>query len=83
MENLRVADLLEPNRVNWNWGLIGGLLYVQDKAEIMKIAIRNLEGGDKLIWKFNNQGNYMVKWAYRYAMETLIDNGNTKYRMSG
>lgn len=53
--------MLEPNRVNWNWGLIGGLLYVQDKAEIMKIAIRNLEGGDKLIF-----GSLIIK-AITYA----------------
>lgn len=26
------------------------------------------------MWKFNNKGLYTVKSAYRYTMETLIDN---------
>jgi len=80
-ENLKVADLMDSNGVTWNWGLIAALFNEQDKAAIAKLALTNREGEDKRIWKFNSQGFYTVKSAYRYAMETLID--NEEYRVPG
>jgi hypothetical protein len=42
-----------------------------------------INGGeaDHKVWKFNNKGSYTVKSAYRYSMETLVD--NEEYRVSG
>lgn len=53
----------------------------RDREEICNMALTNLDGSNKLIWKFNNKGMYTVKSAYMYAMETLID--NAEYRVSG
>jgi hypothetical protein len=39
------------------------------------------EEEDRPVWKFNKKGIYMVKSAYRYAMETLVD--NEEYRVPG
>lgn len=80
-EHFRVADLMEQNRQGWNWGLIDGMFNERDKGEICKLTITMATEEDKLIWKFNNRGNYTVKSAYRYAMETLID--NEEYRVPG
>jgi len=81
MEHLKVADLLEPNSYGWKWELINALFNERDKVEIGKLAIIEPEEEDRLIWKFNNKGNYTVKSTYRYAMETLID--NEEYRIPG
>ncbi|RHN48105.1 hypothetical protein MtrunA17_Chr7g0260151 [Medicago truncatula] len=72
---------MEQNRQGWNWGLIDGMFNERDKGEICKLTITMATEEDKLIWKFNNRGNYTVKSAYRYAMETLID--NEEYRVPG
>ena len=39
------------------------------------------ENEDKVIWKFNSKGHYTVKSAYRYAMESLVN--NEEYRILG
>jgi len=28
---------------------------------------------EKIVWKLNNRGNYIVKSAYHFAMEKIID----------
>jgi hypothetical protein len=83
MENLKVSDLIEPNGVSWNWNVINGLFNNHDRAAIAKMVLLNTEGEDKRIWKFNQQGHYTVKSAYRYAMETLVDMRSIRYRGSG
>jgi len=74
IENIKVADLMDSVGTSWNWDLIGEIFNDRDKDAIAKLALINREGEDKLIWKFDRQGNYTVKSAYRYAMETLVDN---------
>jgi hypothetical protein len=66
-ESLKVADLMDPNGVTWNWGLIAELFNEQDKAAIAKLALINREGEDKRIWKFSSQGIYSLS----------LCNGNT------
>jgi len=81
MENLKVSDLMEPNGVSWNSNVINGLFNNHDREAIAKMVLLNKEGEDKRIWKFSQQGHYTVKSAYRYAMETLVD--NEEYRIPG
>jgi len=66
---------------SWNCGINNALFNDRDKEEILKVSTSNPEGEDKLILKFNKRGFYTVKLAYRYAMESLID--NEEYRISG
>jgi len=73
-ENMKVADLMDSNGSSWNWGLIEGIFNAHDREAILKLSLLNRDKEDKLIWKFNNKGSYTVKSAYRYAMETLVDN---------
>jgi exonuclease I len=80
-ENMKVADLMDNTGSSWNWGLIEGFFNTQDREAISKVSLMNNEKEDKLIWKFNNRGIYTVKSAYRYAMETLVD--NLEYRIPG
>lgn len=77
---MKVADLLCTERKNWKWEDFEVLFNERDREEIRNLALTNLDGSDKLIWKFNNKGMYTVKSAYMYAMETLID--NAEYRVS-
>lgn len=77
---MKVADLLCTERKNWKWEDFEVLFNERDREEIHNLALTNLDGSDKLIWKFNNKGMYTVKSAYMYAMETLID--NAEYRVS-
>jgi len=72
---------MEPNGVSWNWNVINGLFHNHDREAIAKMVLLNREGEDKRIWKFSQQGHYTVKSAYRYAMETLVD--NEEYRIPG
>lgn len=78
---MKVADLLCTETKNWKWEDFEVLFNERDREEIRNLALTNLDGSDKLIWKFNNKGMYTVKSAYMYAMETLID--NAEYRVSG
>jgi len=48
---------------------------------ISNLALLNRDGEDRLIWKFNRHGIYMVRSTYRYAMETLVD--NMEFRVPG
>lgn len=73
-EHWKVADMMNVQGTSWNWGIVNELFNDRDKEEILKITIANPEAEDKFIWKFNNKGYYTVKSAYRYAMESLIDN---------
>jgi len=81
IENIRVADLMDSAGIGWNWDLIGEIFNERDKDAIARLALINREGEDKLIWKFDPKGNYTVKSAYRYAIETLVD--NEEYRVGG
>jgi len=62
---MKVADLMDINGASWNWELIVGIFNEQDREAISKLVLLNRDRDDKLIWKFNNQGNYTVKLAYR------------------
>jgi len=64
-ESMKVADLMDINGASWNWELIVGIFNEQDREAISKLVLLNRDRDDKLIWKFNNQGNYTVKLAYR------------------
>jgi hypothetical protein len=81
MEHWKVANLICSESKNWKWEDIDLLFNERDREEIRNLALTNSDGADKLIWKFNNKGHYTVKSAYRYAMETLID--NVEYRVPG
>jgi len=48
---------------------------------ISKLLLLNRDKEDKLIWKFNSKGSYTVKSAYKYAMETPVN--NEEYRIPG
>ncbi|AET05579.1 peptidase family M41 protein [Medicago truncatula] len=77
--------------------VLGFKLGLQDEAEDVEIIVDGAEEGDVFhsrtrdqaiqiledshAWKFNTKGVYMVKLAYRYAMEALIE--NMEYRVEG
>jgi hypothetical protein len=67
-ESMKAADLMDINGASWNWELIAGIFNEQDLEAISKLVLLN-------------RGNYTVKLAYRYAMETLVD--NEEYRVPG
>ncbi|GAU36460.1 hypothetical protein TSUD_166260 [Trifolium subterraneum] len=77
-EHLKVADLMDAATCTWKWDLINAIFNDRDIREIKKMAA--ISGGetDHKVWKFNNKGSYTVKSAYRYSMETLIDNEGYK-----
>jgi ribonuclease HI len=80
-ENLKVADLMDEATCTWKWDLINAIFNDRDIREIKKMAAINGGEADHKVWKFNNKGSYTVKSAYRYSMETLVD--NEEYRVPG
>jgi len=81
INGLELEDLLSLDGITWNWQSINELINERDRAEIRKIMPSFQENEDKLIWKFNSKGHYTVKSAYRYAMESLVN--NEEYRIPG
>lgn len=48
----------------------------RDVKYIVAMPIIDEVNDDKRIWSFTPQGDYSVRSAYRYIMETLVDNSN-------
>jgi hypothetical protein len=78
---MKVFDLIDHEANAWRWNLITSMLNDQDKNAIVNMPVVYRGGDDKRAWKYTNKGTYTVKSAYRYAMETLID--NDEYRIPG
>jgi hypothetical protein len=73
-----VADLMNSTNHTWQWDTIESIFNSRDRGEISKIATRYMVGEDMHVWKFSTHGSYTVKSAYRYAMDTLINNEEYK-----
>ncbi|MCH82487.1 RNA-directed DNA polymerase (Reverse transcriptase), partial [Trifolium medium] len=81
-ENMRVADLMRQGAINsWDWDIIRAMMNERDQQEIARVTLTQGVVEDRMVWRFNNKGIYTVKSAYRYAMETLVD--NEEYRAPG
>jgi hypothetical protein len=74
MESMCVNDLIHPNDKEWKRGMIEEMFNERDAATILEIPLFDEVKEDGYTWKFNSHGEYSVKSAYYYIMESLIDN---------
>jgi len=81
MANPRVADLLIPNTKNWH---MENICLLFDNVSAYHISITPLLASvqhDRVVWKFEKNGIYSVRSAYRNIMEM---NSNThKQKING
>lgn len=82
MVSLKVRDVMIPIERRWNTKLIYGLVPLEDAARVMRVPLTQCAQHDKIIWVFNNDGHYSVKYGYRvyYRRVASRDNLNVQGR---
>ncbi|MCH98629.1 ribonuclease H protein, partial [Trifolium medium] len=71
--NMKVSDILDINMKQWNTNLITNMLGVQEGSKILQTPLFDSVSQDKIIWRFEKNGKYSVKSAYRYCIEDTLD----------
>ncbi|CAN1129424.1 Putative ribonuclease H protein At1g65750 [Linum perenne] len=62
---LKVCDLLIPGLLEWDQEIIESLFEQRDAKEIVSVPLGIGGLADKLIWHYDQKGNYSVRSAYR------------------
>ncbi|MCH98722.1 ribonuclease H protein, partial [Trifolium medium] len=78
LDDMRVSDILEPNVKQWNSTLITSILGMQLGSRILQTPLFDSVSHDKIIWRFEKNGKYSVKSAYRYCIEDTLDLSHLK-----
>lgn len=68
LEDLRVADLIDPVDRVWQPHLLQGLFTNHEAEAILKIPLSLRNPVDRLVWHFDRSGRYNVKsgyWAWK------------------
>ncbi|CAJ2643989.1 unnamed protein product [Trifolium pratense] len=78
LADMRVSDILEPNVKQWNPTLVTSMLGTQLGSRILKTPLFDSVSHDKIIWRFEKNGKYSVKSAYRYCIEDTLDLSHLK-----
>ncbi|CAN1318259.1 Putative ribonuclease H protein At1g65750 [Linum perenne] len=71
LAGLKVADLLIPGCYEWDHELIEGIFEQRDVQEILNVPLGVGGQVDKLIWHYDEKGNYTVRSAYRVLMNFI------------
>lgn len=61
LENLKVADLMTPTTLTWDYELFEELFYDHDVAEISRIPLTSHGAVDNRIWNYGKNYLYSVK----------------------
>ena len=64
-----VVDLIDPVNKKWKGNIIDNLFYDFEAAIIKNMPLCRSIQDDVLIWHFNPDGVYSVKFGYRYLHE--------------
>ena len=77
-ENMLVSDLIDHTEHKWKPTIINMLFNDRDVQNITIMPINDEVNDDKHIWLFTPQADYSVCSAYRYIMETLVNNSDLR-----
>ncbi|GAU38127.1 hypothetical protein TSUD_318140 [Trifolium subterraneum] len=73
LSDMRVVDILGTTVKRWNSSLITNMLGDQEGSKILQTPLYDSVSQDKIIWRFEKNGKYWVKSAYRYCIEDTLD----------
>ncbi|CAN1779651.1 Putative ribonuclease H protein At1g65750 [Linum perenne] len=65
LEGLKVCDLLIPGLLEWDQEIIESLFEQRDAEEIVSVPLGVGGLADKLIWHYDQKGNYSVRSTHR------------------
>jgi len=70
---MMVSDLMEENRSEWKIDVIKEAFNKRGVGNIFSLPIMDEIREDKQCWKFTTYGDYTIKSAYHYIIESLVD----------
>ena len=70
-KNMRVCDLFNPDTRQWHLQLLSHTFMPNTVCDIKHINLGTIANQDKLIWKENRNGIFLIKSAYRVAKKNL------------
>lgn len=73
MENMIVSDLLLNGEKCWNTQLVHDIFDDDTVTSVLKTPLINSVATDKIVWRYEKNGIYSVKSAYRYYIEDAFD----------
>ncbi|KAL0357534.1 UNVERIFIED_CONTAM: putative mitochondrial protein [Sesamum calycinum] len=68
LDHLRVADLIDPETLDWNVDLVQQLFWPLDSSIILTIPISFHGEEDLMVWHYSRNGYFSVRSAYHLAM---------------
>lgn len=78
IENLKLFELMVTDGNMWNNNLIHNLVGREEAIKILKTPLFETLQVDKRVWKYEKNGIYSVRSAYRYCKEEAIDTNHIK-----
>ncbi|KAL6131080.1 hypothetical protein ACLB2K_069458 [Fragaria x ananassa] len=72
LEDLKVADLIDPDSREWMMDWLKELFMKDDVEMIRRIPLSFRLPEDKLVWHFDTHGSYSVKSGYRIALRDNV-----------
>ncbi|GAU25475.1 hypothetical protein TSUD_71290 [Trifolium subterraneum] len=73
LANMTISDILIGNEKRWNAALIQDLVDDNTATKILKTPLLESVQNDRIIWRYEKNGIYSVKSAYRYCIVDAID----------
>jgi len=75
---MKVKELVNNDTGSWKTDLVNFYFDPHVANQILSMPIFKNMGEDKCSWKFTSHGEYNVKTAYHYIMESLMDNSDLR-----
>ncbi|XP_062014305.1 uncharacterized protein LOC133730800 [Rosa rugosa] len=81
LEDMRVADLIDPETRDWMVDWLEELFFPEEVELITKIPLSLRNPADRLIWHYDKHGLYNVKSGYHVArcMSTMSSQGSSSH----
>lgn len=73
LDELRVCDLMISNERMWDMNKLMALFAPSDVEAILRIPLLDNNLEDNLVWHYNNNGLYTVRFGYRLFTDHFMD----------
>lgn len=71
LDNITVSSLFATNSCMWDLDILNDIFEDRDKYQIMSIPLPVHQSQDKMIWKWEEKGDYSVKSCYQFLMGNM------------
>lgn len=65
--SLKVADFISVSG-EWDWTKINNVLWEADIEDVKRIPLCGISDNDRVVWRYDSKGEYMVRSSYHLAI---------------